>query len=129
LSMFRDAAVSRGMVEAQTTLSERMGQVAQDVAEKAVNHVRACGCTLTDVEGAPDPACPECHGQGKVFREGSLKHAELVFESTGLTRRGGGVNVNVRQQMGVALGGAFLERFVKATDDAALDVVEGETVG
>lgn len=128
LAMFRDAAVAQSMVKAQSTLADKLDGVARDVAEKASNHVEDCHCQILSAIGEADPACPDCGGRGQLYFRGDLKHAEMVFKATGLTKEGGGVNVNVSNQMGLAVGGGFLDKFVQATDDAAFDVLEVESV-
>ena len=129
LAMFRDAAVAQSMVKAQSTLADKLDGVARDVAEKAANHVEDCHCQILSVTGEADPACPDCGGRGQLYFRGNLKHAEMVFKATGLTKEdGGGVNVNVSNQMGLSMGGGFLDKFVQATDDAAFDVLEVESV-
>lgn len=123
LSMLRDAVVAQSLVRAQTTLAEKLDAVAIDVAEKAHDHTKPCKCRLLSSIDEADPECPECGGRGEIYKEGSIKHAEMVFKAAGLTKDGGGVNVNVQQNLGVNVGGGFLDKFVKATDDAAFDVV------
>ena len=128
LGMFRDAAVARSMVQAQNTLADKLDGVVRDVAEKASNHVEECQCQILSAVGEPDPTCPECGGRGLLFFRGNLKHAEMVFKAPGLTKEGGGVNVNVKQQVGLAMGGGFLDKFVQATDEAAFDVVDADPI-
>ena len=128
LGMFRDAAVARSMVQAQNTLAEKLDVVVRDVAEKAANHVEECRCQVLSAVGEPDPTCPDCGGRGHLFFRGDLKHAEMVFKATGLTKEGGGVNVSVNQQVGLSMGGGFLDKFVQATDEAAFDVVDVDPI-
>lgn len=128
LGMFRDAAVARSMVQAQSTLADKLDVVVRDVAEKAANHVEECRCQILSAVGEPDPTCPECGGRGQLFYRGDLKHAEMVFKATGLTKEGGGVSVNVNQQLGLAMGGGFLDKFVQATDEAAFDVLDADPI-
>jgi len=128
LGMFRDAVVAKSMVEAQMTLAERLGNIAMDVAQKAVDHTKPCRCAVLSEIGEADPECPSCGGRGEVYLEGSLDHAKVAMEAAGLTHKGGGVNVNVQQNNVNAGAGALLEKFVKATDAAAFDVVEAEVI-
>lgn len=117
MSLFREASVAKAFTEANLALSDRLREVAVDVADKATNHVEPCECTL----GGKIPAnekCPKCQGKGEIYFRSSLPHQQMVFETSGLLKRGGGVNVNVSQQVAVGGGGLF-ERFVKATDEAA----------
>lgn len=128
LAMYRDAVASQAMIRAQVTLAEKLDGVVRDVAEKAADHTKPCRCRRLSKNDNPDPNCDLCGGRGEVYKEGSLKHAEAVFKATGLHKEGGGVNVNVQQNVGIAAGGGLLDSFVKATDAAAFDIVEGETV-
>jgi hypothetical protein len=117
MSIFREASVAKAFTEANLALSDRLRDVAVDVADKATNHTESCECTLGGKQQA-DEKCQKCKGQGIVYFRGSLPHQQMVFETSGLLKRGGGVNVNVQQQVAVGGGGIF-ERFVKATDEAA----------
>jgi hypothetical protein len=117
MSIFREASVAKAFTEANLALSERLKDVAVDVADKATNHIEPCKCTLGGKQ-PPEEKCQECKGSGLVYYRGSLPHQQMVFETSGLLKRGGGVNVNVQQQVAVGGGGLF-ERFVKATDAAA----------
>jgi hypothetical protein len=123
LSMLRDSVVSQALVRAQMTMADKLDAVARDVAEKAADHTKPCKCRILSAVDEADPECPDCGGRGMLVKEGSLKHAEAVFKAAGLTKDGGGVNVSVQQNLGVNVGGGFLDKFVKATDDAAFDVV------
>jgi hypothetical protein len=117
MSIFREASVAKAFTEANLALSDRLRDVAVDVADKATNHTEPCECTLGGKQ-QPNEKCQKCQGGGLVYFRGSLPHQQMVFETSGLLKRGGGVNVNVQQQVAVGGGGIF-ERFVKATDEAA----------
>lgn len=117
MSIFREASVAKAFTDANLALSDRLRDVAVDVADKATNHTEPCYCTLGGRRD-PNPKCQKCWGEGLVYFRGSLPHQQMVFETSGLLKRGGGVNVNVQQQVAVGGGGIF-ERFVKATDEAA----------
>ena len=128
MSMFRDAVLAKGMVAAQMSMAEKLGLIAQDVAEKAHDHTKPCGCTLVGNPDTANPQCDLCRGTGEIYKEGSLDHAKAVFDATGLTQKGGGVNVNVQQNnVNGNSGGALLDKFVNATDEAAFDVVDAES--
>lgn len=118
MSIFREASVAKAFTEANLALSERLKDVAVDVADKAVNHVEKCECTLGGQQ-QPLENCQKCKGVGLVYYRSSLPHQQMIFETAGLLKKGGGgVNVQVNQQVAVGGGGIF-ERFVKATDAAA----------
>lgn len=128
LSIYRDATMARAFAAANMAMAKRLERVAEDVADKATNHTEPCACTLNHTVD-PDPECGKCKGQGLVFYRSSLPHQQMIFESTGLLKKGGGVNVQVNQQVAVGGGGIF-EKFVKSTDAAAYGpkVAEGEVV-
>ena len=46
----------------------------------------------------------------------------MVWEATGLLKKGGGVTVNTQTNVGVAIQGSFMDRFVKASDQIAYDI-------
>lgn len=117
MKIFREASIAKAFTEANLTLAEKLHSVVTDVADKATNHTEPCPCTLGGLQDA-NPECRECKGRGLQFYRGDIDHQKMVFESTGLVKKGGGVNVQVNQQVAVGAGGLF-ERFVKATDAAA----------
>jgi hypothetical protein len=127
-AIYRDAVAGQAMVKAQATLSERLDGVVRDVAEKAADHVKECECVILSETSAPNPRCKVCGGRGEIYKEGSLKHAEVVLKATDVLKSGGGVNVAVNQNLGVNVGGGLLDSFVKATDDAAFDIIDAEKV-
>jgi hypothetical protein len=126
LEMFREAHVTKALAEAHITMSKKLATVAADVTDKAVNHLEPCKCTT----GGKYPAksdCLDCRGTGEIYFRSSFPHQQLIFETSGLVKKGGGVSVNVNQQVAVGGGGLF-DRFVKATDSTFYGekVVEGE---
>lgn len=126
LAMYRDAVTAQALVRAQTTLAEKLDGVVRDVAEKAADHIKPCSCVQLSASNVADPHCENCGGRGEVWREGSLKHAEVVLKATEVLKTGGGVKVNVNQAVGLNVGGGLLDSFVKATDAAAFDIIEGD---
>jgi hypothetical protein len=117
MHVFRDGAIAKAVNDAHVHLARKLTTVVSDVADKAHNHLEPCRCTVGNTVSSL-PECPECRGTGQVYYRGSLPHQQMVFESTGILKRGGGVNVNVQQQVAVGSAGLF-DRFVKATDAAA----------
>lgn len=127
-SLYRTAIAGEAMVKAQVALSERLDGVVKDVAEKAADHVKDCECVILSEIGQANPRCKICAGKGEIYKEGSLKHAEVVLKATDVLKQGGGVNVAVNQNLGVNVGGGLLDSFVKATDEAAFDIIDAEKV-
>jgi hypothetical protein len=83
-------------------------------------------CVCVKIGGVANPDCSLCAGVGKVFQKSSLPHQELLMEAAGFLKKGGGVNVQVNQQV-VNAPKDFFDGFVRGTDAAAYDV-EGEVV-
>jgi hypothetical protein len=99
----KEAALVRGQVLGLVELSNKAQQVAKEVALAATEHTTTCPrCTgLTTIvpeptlkgkPSAPIP-CPACGGKGEVLVPASLDHQKLVFESIGILKKAGGVNV------------------------------------
>lgn len=130
LILFREGSFAKAYAQANQILAERLPEVMEDVAAKATDHFEPCACTiaLDGFTGAADPECKTCKGIGKVFRRASKDHQEMVLEATDMLRRGTGVSVQVQQNNVVGTNSGFLDKFVKGTDAAALDVIEAETV-
>ncbi len=119
LGLFRDAGLAKAMALSQHVLNQHLPAVVQDVAEKSVDAVIACDCVK--VGGVVNPDCEKCAGVGKIFRRSSLPHQELLMEAAGFLKKGGGVNVQVNQQV-VNAPKDFFDGFVRGTDDAAYSI-------
>lgn len=130
LTLLRDTQSALAFAEAHAVMSAELPGVIADVATKAQDHSERCACTLGpgDTEQPPLPDCPKCGGRGFFLRSSSLEHQQLFLEAIGMLKKGGGVNVQVQQQTGVVVGKGFFDKFVKATDRAALDVIDAEEV-
>lgn len=94
----RKAWRTQGLVEQAELLPEVMRQTAEDALSRWEE------CTSCDGTGRiADPAvtdhrqlkhCKNCHGKGKVYVMGDLDNRKLLFETHGLTSKGGaGVQV------------------------------------
>lgn len=117
IQLYRDATLAKALVDSQLAMSKKLSRVAEDVSEKAINHNEHCSCTLNGTQ-PPEPECGSCKGKGLVAFRSSLPHQQMIFEATGLIKKGGGVNVNVQQNVAVSGEGIF-SKFVRATDSAA----------
>lgn len=128
LGLFRNAAMAKAYALALVRISESLPEVVADVAAKSVDREVPC----PRCKGGEEPkeeTCAKCGGAGRVFRESDLERQKMLFETAGLSKRGGGITIT--QQVGVATGGAqpLFSRLVRATDEAAYDaeiVGEGE---
>lgn len=130
LNLFRSAQTAEAFVVAHAVMAEKLPSVVSDVAEKSVDHLEKCPCVYA-ADGSELPAlpdCPRCSGKGVLHYRSSLKHQSLLLEAVGLLKKGGGVNVQVQQNTGISMGAGFFDKFVKATDRAALDVIDAEEV-
>ena len=132
LLLFREGNFARAYAQAHQVIADRLPAVVEDVAEKAEDQVVPCTCRLTaeGFTGEVDPKCTICAGKGVRFQKSSLQHQQLLLEAADMLKRGTGVNVQVQQNVGVAVDGGFFERLIRATDDSALDlgVIEGEII-
>jgi hypothetical protein len=61
------------------------------------------------------------------MRYSDLDRQKILLEAAGVMKRGGGVNVNVNNQVGVVTPGNFFSGFVKNTDKDAYDI-EAEVI-
>jgi hypothetical protein len=118
LQLFREASFQKAYFDAHITFARSLKGVAEDISEKAINHVEDCPCTLGGIE-PPVPDCSKCGGKGRVYYRSSLDHQQLLLETAGVLQRKGGVNVQVQQNVGIGIGTGLFDKFVKATDQAA----------
>lgn len=83
---------SEGFIRAAHHIPEIMEQVAEDAKNRWEECARCNGTGKVDSsEGVVDCGCVN----GKVFVQASIDHLKLMFDTFGLTGKGGGVNVNL----------------------------------
>lgn len=116
---------------AQREMLTRLPAVAADVAEKGIDQVVTCPCTMGvgNLTRPPDPRCRRCDGEGSYFREASFDHQEMIFKATKLLpEKGGGVTVTQEQKVLNISGGGLFESFIKAADVMPPDYVEAVSI-
>lgn len=122
LDLFRNASVAKAHALAMGQLSEALPAIARDIADKSIDAKVECPACFGDKYIREGVECPQCNGRGEVFRTSDLDRQKIALETTGILKKGSGVNVNVNQQVGVISPGTFFSKYVKASDDAAYDV-------
>ena len=99
---FKAIMRSDGLMRAAQHLPEIIEQVAVDAKSRDVK-CKACKGAGTVVrvvkgeEGEPDieerDPCDKCDGKGTVYQLGDADRLKMIFETFGLTGKGGGVNI------------------------------------
>jgi len=103
LQLFKSGRFARAQVEAIDKLAEKLPEIAEDFASRAVEREVACsGCRGTgDVINPNDgevTRCLNCRGTGRVTEVPTLDRQRLAFELGGLGPRkekGAGVNIGI----------------------------------
>lgn len=127
IELARSSAFAQAHAIALTHMAQALPGVVTDIAAKSVDAKIECP-TCFGAKEIQHIACPTCYGKGEVMRYSDLDRQKILLESAGVTKKGGGVNVNVNQQVGIVNPGGFFSTFVKNSDaDAyAIDVTAEE---
>ena len=75
-------------------LPEIMEQTALDAKSQVADCPKCKGMGQIDGKGGVQD-CPACAGKGTTYIMGDAERLKLVFETFGLSGKGGGVNVNL----------------------------------
>lgn len=124
LDLFRNASFAKAHALAMGQLSEALPAVVKDIAEKSVDAKVECPRCFGSGFEREEVECIVCLGKGLIFRESDLDRQKLVLETTGISKPKGGVNVQVNQNVGVAMPTNMFSKYVRASDDTAYDVGE-----
>ena len=129
IEAYKSGEIARAQALATQKVGDKLAAVAEDTMARALPQTgtcRACEGTGTftpePTKKKPNPApekCLICFGVGTVTVVGDLEHKKLALEMGKLLQKGGGVSLNVNQQVGVLTGassGGSLERMQAATD-------------
>jgi hypothetical protein len=119
LDLFRQGSFATAHAIATHRLAEGLPKVVEATLSRAVDRKRecpACGAQPGKVE-----ECPKCFGRGEIVQEADLERQKLIFESTNLLKKGGGINITQQTQV-VNNVPRIMDRFVRETDSAAYDV-------
>lgn len=118
IELFRTASFAKAHALAMAKMAEALPSVVEDIAAKSVDQKVECP-TCFGQKKISNVDCPTCYGKGQVMRYSDLDRQKILLEGTGVTKKGGGVNVNVNQQVAVTQPGSFFSSFVKNTDQTA----------
>lgn len=125
IDLFRTAAFAKAHAISMSKLSAALPEVIGDIAAKSVDAKIECPQCQGDGKVSGGETCMTCNGKGVVMRYSDLDRQKIVLEAGGLTKqKGGGVNVNVQQNVGIVQPGSFFSRYVKDSDAVAYDVAE-----
>ncbi len=117
-------------------IKNALPSIVQDMAQKSVDawvECPECGGTgegySIDPEDSEQP-CMRCRGKKVIFRPSNLDTQKVLLEAGGITKKGGGVNVNVQQNnMNTSMPTNSFSKSMKSTDNLAYEsaeVIEGE---
>lgn len=89
---------SEGLMKAALRLPKIMEQVAEDAMSRD-EECRVCNGTghisiMREGVEEVDP-CDECRGKGTIYVMGNTERLKMMFETFGLTSKGGGVSMNL----------------------------------
>lgn len=128
IELFRHASFAKAHAIAQAQLSEAIPSIMRDITDKSVDADIDCPTCM----GVPplEGQCLSCNGRGWILRPSDLDRQKIALEVGGLLKKGGGVNVQVNQQVGMISPNSFFSKYVKTSDEAAYNVgaIEGEVV-
>tara|TARA_R110000868_G_scaffold255919_1_gene512576 strand:+ start:1476 stop:2138 length:663 start_codon:yes stop_codon:yes gene_type:complete len=121
IELFRSATFAMAHALAMSKMASALPSVVDDIAAKSVDSKIECP-TCFGQKQLNHIDCPTCYGKGEVMRYSDLDRQKILLESAGVTKKGGGVNVNVSQQVGIVNPGSFFSNFVKGSDADAYSV-------
>ncbi len=139
----KEAAVARGQILGLVEVSNKAQQVAKEVAAAATEHEVTCprcsGLKTEMWQGEDDRlpprqiTCTVCQGKGTRLVPASLDHQKLVFETLGLLKKSGGVNVQTNilnpASGGSASGGGMLGGSLEQLQQAVGELLFGRQAG
>jgi len=123
IDLFRNAAFAKANALAMGRMADALPEVIDDIAAKSVDAKVECPTCFG--KQLPDSmVCPQCYGKGQVLRASDWDRQKTILEATGITKKAGGVNVQVNSQtnVGIVSPGSFFSNYVKASDKAANDI-------
>ncbi len=141
--------INRAQALSQSKVGARLADVAADTMRRSLPEEQTCATCQGTGSVTPDPSkadpdplpgpCHRCGATGRVIVEGDLEHKKLALEMGKMLQKGGGggISLQVNQQVGVQMGsaGGALEKLQMATDailygekDFAPSIVEAEVV-
>lgn len=118
IDLFRSASFAKAHALSMAKMAEALPAVVEDIAAKSVDAKIECP-TCFGQQKIAGADCPTCYGKGQIMRFSDLDRQKILLESAGVMKKGGGVNVNVNQQVAVTNPGSFFSSFVKNSDQDA----------
>lgn len=122
LDMFRSASFARANAIAMARMADALPDIVDDLASKSIDAKIECTTCFGSKQIAEGVNCPTCFGKGVIFRSSDLDRQKIILESTGVSKKSGGVNLNIQQNVGVVQPNSFFSNYVKASDKAAYDI-------
>lgn len=128
LDMFRNASFAKAQAIALGKMAEAIPAVVDDIAAKSVDTRVECPTCFGAKEIGTGIPCPQCMGKGEVMRFSDIDRQKIMLESTGITKKHTGVQINnqVNNQVNAVTPGSFFSNYVRASDKAAYDITDAE---
>lgn len=130
LELFKASSLAASHAIVSSQLSDALPAVVKDITDKSVDSWVQCPTCKGESSVTDAVPCFTCQGKGEIFRPSDLDRQKIVLEATGVTKKGGGVNVNVQQNNVNGTPANFFSKFVKNSDEAAYsiesDVIDAE---
>lgn len=115
IDLFRSASFAKAHAIAMYKMAAALPSVVDDIASKSIDAKIECP-TCFGAKQINGVDCPTCFGKGEVMRYSDLDRQKILLESAGVTKKAGGVQLNVNQQVGIVNPGSFFSGFVKGSD-------------
>ena len=129
LQAYTAGEINRAGALSTAKVGQRLAEVAADTMRRALPEEQTCQTCQGTGSVTPDPSkadpspipgpCRACGATGRLVIEGDLEHKKLALDMGKLLQKGGGgMNLNINQQVGVQVdsAGGALERLQLATD-------------
>lgn len=107
--LWRDYHLARGMLAVTKAIPRAMERIAQDAVagETVCPHCDGRTTVIMQVQDVDDPdrepvreivICPNCKGEGTIFKPGHEHSRDKMLEMVGLTKKGNNSNVQINQK-------------------------------
>lgn len=125
LALYKKGITSEAEAIATGQLATALPDVTKAVIERAIDRERVCLCVK---HGIADAKCTKCKGSGLWLQEADIARQQMVWESMGIVKKSGGIQIQQNQMTGVIVPTNFMDGFVKATDQVAYDVKPSDII-
>lgn len=126
LDLFRSASFAKAHALSLAKAASSLPDVVEDIASKSIDQKIECPTCFGRQQVAAGVQCPQCWGKGEIMRYSDLDHQKTLLEVAGMTKKGGGVNVQVNTQVNNNAPSNYFSRWVKDSDSAAYNVLDAE---